>query len=142
MQAQFKGDVAKLDEAIAALDPVVALLSLIQITGDRTLLHTLKDEFDPYPYSYEGLSSVGVTEAATRAFVDEMDTNLAHTAWVQCGEAHGYYRDKGKKVVLAVPRHNSHIWHVTRSPRTEDFVITRAPGAEPVQVREMDLLTI
>ena len=148
---------------------------------------TLKDEFDPYPYSYEGmlipgfpnfvfmgapysylvanhavvseqqvhyivellqwmvdegLSSVDVTEAATRAFVDEMDTNLANTAWVQCGDAHGYYRDKGKKVILAVPRHNSHIWHVTRSPRTEDFAVTRAPGAEPVQVREMDLLTI
>ena len=27
-----------LDTAIAALDPVVALLSLVQITGDRTLL--------------------------------------------------------------------------------------------------------
>ncbi|WP_420381795.1 NAD(P)/FAD-dependent oxidoreductase [Novosphingobium sp.] len=148
---------------------------------------TLKDAFDPYPYSYEGmlipdfpnfvfmgapysylvanhavvseqqvhyiiellqwmvdenLSSVDVTQAATRAFVDEMDTNLARTAWVQCGDAHGYYRDKGKKVILAVPRHNSHIWHVTRLPRTGDFTVKRVPGAEPVQVREPDLLTI
>ncbi|WP_428334759.1 hypothetical protein [Novosphingobium sp.] len=39
MLAQFNGDVAMLDQAIAELDPVVALLSLVQITGDRTLLH-------------------------------------------------------------------------------------------------------
>ena len=45
-------------------------------------------------------------------------------------------------MILAVPRHNSHIWHVTRLPRTGDFTVKRVPGAEPVQVREPDLLTI
>ncbi len=148
---------------------------------------TLKDEFDPYPYSYEGmlipgfpnfvfmgapysylvanhavvseqqvhyviellqwmvnegLSSVDVTAAATRAFVDEMDAGLANSAWVQCGDAHGYYRDKGAKVILAVPRHNSHIWHVTRSPRIGDFAVVRSAGAHPASEPELTLLTI
>ena len=137
---------------------------------------TLKQAFDPYPFSYEGmlipgfpnfvfmgapysylvanhavvseqqvhyaiellqwmvddgLSSVDVTEAATCAFVEDVDANLAKTAWVQCGNAHGYYRDHGRKVILAVPRHNSRIWHDTRSPRTGDFAVTPVPGHGP-----------
>jgi len=148
---------------------------------------TLKDAFDPWPFSYEGmlipgfpnfvfmgapysylvanhavvseqqvhyivellqwmvdegLSSVDVSAEATNAFVDEMDRKLAGTAWVQCGDAHGYYRDQGKKVILAVPRHNSHIWHITRSPRTEDFVVTQGTATEPAREPEMRLLTI
>lgn len=94
----------------------------------------------------EQLSSFDVTKAASDAFVSEVDTELQKTAWVQCGEAHGYYRDKGKagakKVILAIPRHNSRIWHDLRSPRTEDFQTTRAEGASPAAPREMEMLTI
>ena len=148
---------------------------------------TLKQAFDPYPFSYEGmlipgfpnfvfmgapysylvanhavvseqqvhyaiellqwmvddgLSSVDVTEAATRAFVEDVDANLAKTAWVQCGNAHGYYRDHSRKVILAVPRHNSRIWHDTRSPRTGDFTVTRRPEMGPAVEPEMAMLTI
>ena len=152
---------------------------------------TLKDAFDPHPFSYEGmlitgfpnfvfmgapysylvanhavvseqqvhyivellqwmvddhLSSFDVSQQATDAFIDDVDTNLAKTAWVQCGSAHGYYRDKGgdgqKKVILAIPRHNSRIWHDLRSPREEDFNVTRKDGDAPATQREMETLTI
>ncbi|HUD93328.1 NAD(P)/FAD-dependent oxidoreductase, partial [Sphingobium sp.] len=152
---------------------------------------TLKDAFDPHPFSYEGmlvtgfpnfifmgapysylvanhavvseqqvhyiiellqwmvddhLSSIDVTPEATKAFVDDVDANLANTAWVQCGSAHGYYRDKGgdgqKKVILAIPRHNSRIWHDLRSPREADFTATRRQGEAPAGQREMAMLSI
>lgn len=152
---------------------------------------TLKDAFDPHPFSYEGmlitgfpnfvfmgapysylvanhavvseqqvhyiiellqwmvddhLSSFDVTPQATRAFVDDVDANMASSAWVQCGSAHGYYRDKGgdgkKKVILAIPRHNSRIWHDLRSPREEDFAVTRSAESGPASAREMEVLTI
>jgi len=90
----------------------------------------------------EGLSSVDVTQEATRKFVDWADAELARTAWVQCGNAHGYYRDQGKKVILAIPKHNSKIWHDTRSPRTEDFHTTRREDLRPVRRPEMVVLTI
>lgn len=152
---------------------------------------SLKEVFEPHPFSYEGmlvtgfpnfvfmgapysylvanhavvseqqvhyivellqwmvdeeLTSFDVSQAATDAFVSDVDAELQKTAWVQCGNAHGYYRDKGqggaKKVILAIPRHNSRIWHDLRSPRTEDFSITRADGYQPAQPRMMDMLTI
>ncbi|WP_375195670.1 NAD(P)/FAD-dependent oxidoreductase [Sphingobium sp.] len=152
---------------------------------------TLKDAFDPHPFSYEGLlitgfpnfvfmgapysylvanhavvseqqvhyiiellqwmvddhlSSIDVSAQATRAFVDDVDADLARTAWVQCGSAHGYYRDRGddgsKKVILAIPRHNSRIWHDLRTPREEDFIVTREEGSAPMPSREMTMLTI
>jgi len=152
---------------------------------------TLRDAFNPHPFSYEGmlitgfpnfvfmgapysylvanhavvseqqvhyiiellqwmvddhLSSFDVTPEATKAFVDDVDANLAKSAWVQCGGAHGYYRDKGgdgqKKVILAIPRHNSRIWHDLRSPREADFATTRREGDVPVAARKMDMLTI
>ena len=159
----------------------------IRGTGGKTL----KDAFDPHPFSYEGmlitgfpnfvfmgapysylvanhavvseqqvhyiiellqwmvddhLSSFDVSRQATDAFIDDVDTNLAKTAWVQCGSAHGYYRDKGgdgqKKVILAIPRHNSRIWHDLRSPRIEDFAVTHKPDAAPAPQREMEMLSI
>jgi cation diffusion facilitator CzcD-associated flavoprotein CzcO len=159
----------------------------IRGTGGKTL----KDAFDPHPFSYEGmlitgfpnfvfmgapysylvanhavvseqqvhyivellqwmvddhLSSFDVSQEATQAFIDDVDTKLAKTAWVQCGSAHGYYRDKGahgqKKVILAIPRHNSRIWHDLRSPREEDFNVTRKDGDAPVAQRDMETLTI
>jgi cation diffusion facilitator CzcD-associated flavoprotein CzcO len=90
----------------------------------------------------EGLSSIDVTEEATRTFVDDVDANLQNSAWVQCGNAHGYYRDKGKKVILAIPRHNSRIWHDLRSPRQHDFDITRSEDLEPAIQPAMKMLTI
>ncbi|WP_116364096.1 flavin-containing monooxygenase [Parahaliea mediterranea] len=147
----------------------------------------LRHEFEPYPYSYEGmlvpgfpnfvlgggpysflvanhavvseqqmhyaiellqwmvddgLSSVDVTEEATRAFVEDVDSNLQQSAWVQCGNAHGYYRDQGKKVILAIPRHNSRIWHDLRAPRQGDFRVTQEAGRKPVAAPEMPMLTI
>jgi hypothetical protein len=90
----------------------------------------------------EGLSSVDVTQEATRAFVEDVDANLAKTAWVNHGNAHGYYRDKGQKVILAIPRHNSRIWHDLRHPRIEDFAVTRREDAADEAPREMAMLTI
>jgi cation diffusion facilitator CzcD-associated flavoprotein CzcO len=159
----------------------------IRGTGGRTL----KDAFDPHPFSYEGmlitgfpnfvfmgapysylvanhavvseqqvhyivellqwmvddhLSSFDVSPQATQAFIDDVDANLANSAWVQCGSAHGYYRDKGgdgqKKVILAIPRHNSRIWHDLRTPREGDFNVTRKQEAASVAHREMEMLTI
>ena len=152
---------------------------------------SLKDAFDPHPFSYEGmlitgfpnfifmgapysylvanhavvseqqvhyivellqwmvdeqLSSFDVTPEATAEFVNDVDSELQKTAWVQCGSAHGYYRDVGaggnKKVILAIPRHNSRIWHDLRSPRTEDFAVTHKPDAAPAPQREMEMLSI
>jgi 4-hydroxyacetophenone monooxygenase len=152
---------------------------------------TLKEAFEPHPFSYEGmlitgfpnfvfmgapysylvanhavvseqqthyviellqwmvddhLASFDVTPEATKAFVDEVDAELLKTAWVQHGSAHGYYRDKGatgaKKVILAIPRHNSRIWHDLRSPREADFNVTVREDAAPAPAREMEMLTI
>jgi 4-hydroxyacetophenone monooxygenase len=148
---------------------------------------TLKEVFEPYPFSYEGLlvhgfpnfifmgapysylvanhavvseqqvhyiiellqwmvddgiAAFDVTAAATRTFVESVDAELGNTAWVNHGNAHGYYRDQGKKVILAIPRHNSRIWHDLRSPRTEDFAVIRKAGAEPARPPEMAMLTI
>jgi 4-hydroxyacetophenone monooxygenase len=94
------------------------------------------------------LASFDVTPEATKAFVEDVDANLARSAWVQCGSAHGYYRDAGadgkKKVILAIPRHNSRIWHDLRSPRQSDFEVTKSPdAASAVQgERTMEMLTI
>ena len=92
------------------------------------------------------LSSFDVSQQATQAFIDDVDANLANTAWVQCGSAHGYYRDKGahgqKKVILAIPRHNSRIWHGLRSPRQGDFNVTRKDGEAPTTTGEREVLTI
>lgn len=88
------------------------------------------------------LAEIDVTAAATRAFVEDVDANLKKTAWVQCGSAHGYYRDQGKKVILAIPRHNSRIWHDLRQPRPADFQVVVRNDAVPAAEAEMPLLTI
>jgi len=90
----------------------------------------------------EELTSVDVTEEACKAFVEDVDRELAKTTWVQCGTAHGYYRHASGKVILAIPRHNSRIWHDLRSPRAEDFSVTRGAGAHPTRQREMPMLSI
>ncbi|HEY4547098.1 MAG TPA: NAD(P)/FAD-dependent oxidoreductase [Pedomonas sp.] len=152
---------------------------------------TLRQAFDPHPFSYEGLlitgfpnfvfmgapysylvanhavvseqqvhyiiellqwmvddklASFDVTSEATTAFVEDVDASLANSAWVQCGRAHGYYRDVGrdgkKKVILAIPRHNSRIWHDLRSPRQGDFAVEQREGALPEPSRPMQTLMI
>lgn len=90
----------------------------------------------------DGLSSVDVTEEATRAFVEDVDAELQNSAWVQCGDAHGYYRDQGSKVILAIPRHNSRIWHDLRKPREADFTVTRRDDMAPAGEPEVSMLTI
>lgn len=94
----------------------------------------------------EQLASFDVTPQATRAFVDDVDADLQKTAWVQCGSANGYYRDVGedgrKKVILAIPRHNSRIWHDLRTVREEDFEVTRKSDAQPAPTQEMAMLSI
>lgn len=141
---------------------------------------TLRDAFDPYPFSYLGvlipgfpnmvylggpyshlvanhavvseqqvhytiellqwmvderLASIDVSREATDRFVEEVDAELSQTVWANSGNAHGYYRDQGKKVVIGIARHNSHIWHDTRSPRAEDFEITQKADAGEDEVR-------
>jgi 4-hydroxyacetophenone monooxygenase len=148
---------------------------------------TLRDIFDPSPFTYEGmmvpglpnfmlaagpyshltanhavlgeqqvhyliellqtmvdedLATVEVTEEATRAFVEEMDRDLARSAWVNKGSANGYYRHASGKVVLAVPRHNSVVWHKLRTPRMEDYRVTRREGGAPAGTPAMDMLSV
>ena len=88
----------------------------------------------------EGLDSVDITEEATRAFVEDVDRDLAKTTWVNCEGAHGYYRHASGKVILAIPRHNSRIWHDLRVPRSEDFTVTKVGDGAPA--REMEMLSI
>jgi len=45
-------------------------------------------------------------------------------------------------VILAIPRHNSRIWHDLRSPREEDFAVTVREDAAPAPARKMEMLTI
>ncbi|MDD3799699.1 MAG: hypothetical protein PHE36_11055, partial [Novosphingobium sp.] len=90
----------------------------------------------------EDIASFEVTEEAARDFVETMDKDLARTAWVNKGTAHGYYRHASGKVILALPRHNSEIWHATRQPRMEDYRIAKRAGAEPEPRRELEPLSI
>ena len=81
------------------------------------------------------LASIDVSREATDRFVEEVDAELSQTVWANSGNAHGYYRDQGKKVVIGIARHNSHIWHDTRSPRAEDFEIRRKADAGEDEMR-------
>jgi hypothetical protein len=90
----------------------------------------------------EHLDSIEVSREATDAFVEDVEKDLARSTWVNCGNAHGYYRDEGKKVILAIPRHNSRIWQETRSPCTEDFIVHTRADAAPAEQPEMEVLSI
>lgn len=90
----------------------------------------------------EDLGSVDVSAEACRAFVDDVDRELAGTTWVNCANAHGYYRHSSGKVILAIPRHNSRIWHDLRQPRAEDFLVTKREDAAPAPARTMEMLSI
>jgi 4-hydroxyacetophenone monooxygenase len=94
----------------------------------------------------ENYTSIDVTEDAARSFVEDVDRELLNTAWVNHGNANGYYRDVGtdgaKKVILAIPRHNSRIWHDTRVPCPGDFNVKMRPGTMTAPTPEMEMLTI
>jgi cation diffusion facilitator CzcD-associated flavoprotein CzcO len=148
---------------------------------------TLRDAFDPFPFSYLGvliprfpnmvylggpyshlvanhavvseqqvhytiellqwmvdeqLETIDVSREATDRFVAEVDDELSRTVWANSGGAHGYYREQGQKVVLGIARHNSHLWHDTRSPRVEDFEVTYKPAREDPPVRGPERLSM
>ena len=90
----------------------------------------------------EDYSTFEVTEEAARGFVEEMDQDLVATAWVNKGTAHGYYRHPSGKVVLAIPRHNSEVWHKLRRPNLDDYNVVRKPDAHPAPARKMEALSI
>jgi len=83
-----------------------------------------------------------VSNEAAQAFLEEADSRLANTAWVNKGTTHGYYRHPSGKVVLAIPHHNSAIWRQLRRSNMEDFVLTKRPDAKPAPKREMEMLSI
>lgn len=90
----------------------------------------------------EDIQTYEVSAEAARAFVDEMDEALSHSAWVNKGSAHGYYYHPCGKVVLAIPRHNSEVWYELRQPKLADYRLTRKPDAQPAPRRELEALSI
>jgi len=110
-----------------------AVVSEQQIHYVLELLQTMVDE---------DLSAVEVSKEACSKFVEEADQALTHTTWVNKGTAHGYYRHASGKVIIAIPKHNSQIWHDLRQPRIEDMVVTKRKDAKPALVREKTALSI
>jgi len=91
----------------------------------------------------EDIAAVEPDVEATRAYNEWTQEKLYDTAWYRKGAAHGYYRhDDSGRIVIATPRHNSTIWHVTRAPKMEDFVVTKRPDAIPRAPRAMETLSI
>jgi len=135
-------------DAAGIPDRVIGALADI-FAGEIDFYHDVQrgDRFSVvYEMRYVDGEVAGSGRILAAEFVNDVDSELQKTAWVQCGSAHGYYRDVGaggnKKVILAIPRHNSRIWHDLRSPRTEDFAVTRKPDAAPAPQREMEMLSI
>lgn len=110
-----------------------AVVSEQQVHYLIELLQTMVDE---------DLAAVEVSEDACRAFVEDVDRELAKTTWVNKGTAHGYYRHASGKVIIAIPRHNSRIWHDLRQPRPEDFVFTRRADGEAAPEPTLEPLSI
>lgn len=80
----------------------------------------------------ENLASVDVTEAACRDYIAQNDKDIELSCWVNKGEAHGYYRHPGSgKVIIAVGRHNSEVWHETRVPKLDEF--KKTPSGKPAR---------
>lgn len=125
--------------ALSGMGPYSFLVANNAVVGEQhvhylvELLQTMVDE---------GLDSVEVTEEATQAFVEDVDRGLAKTTWVNSGPAHGYYRHASGKVILAIPRHNSRIWHDLRAPRMADFSVTRPQGAKAAPARKLEMLSV
>ena len=90
----------------------------------------------------EQLATFEITREAADAFVEEADRRLGQSAWANKGTAHGYYRHASGKVVLAIPYHNSVIWHQLRQPEMAHYAVTKRAGAETIAEREPELLEI
>jgi len=85
----------------------------------------------------ENLAAIDVHEDACAEYNQGVEQSLELTCWVNKGSAHGYYRHASGKVVLAIGRHNSEIWHDSREPKLEHFIQTasdkpaRMPANDP-----------
>jgi 4-hydroxyacetophenone monooxygenase len=85
----------------------------------------------------QNVSSVDVSEQACEEYNKGIEESLEMTLWVNKGSAHGYYRHASGKVVIAIGRHNSEIWHNTRVPNLQHFEMTtskqpaRVPANDP-----------
>ena len=90
----------------------------------------------------EDASAFDVTQEACRTFVEDCDRELAKTTWVNSGTAHGYYRHQSGKVIMAIPRHNSQVWHEMRSPVLSDFHLTKRPDSQAAAPREKTPLAV
>jgi cation diffusion facilitator CzcD-associated flavoprotein CzcO len=84
----------------------------------------------------ENVASIDVRDAACEEYNQGIAASLELTCWVNKGSAHGYYRHASGKVVLAIGRHNSEIWHDTRVPKLEDFAMK--PSDRPARVPAND----
>jgi len=110
-----------------------AIVSEQQVHYIIELLQTLVDE---------NASAFEVTQEACNAFVEDCDKALAKSTWVNSGTAHGYYRHQSGKVIMAIPRHNSQVWHEMRSPDLADFHLTKRAGAKENAPREKTPLAV
>lgn len=110
-----------------------AVVSEQQIHYIVELMQTMVDE---------DISTFEVTEAAAKDFVAEMDMSLSQSAWVNKGSAHGYYYHPCGKVVLAMPRHNSEVWHLLRQPDMSDYAVTKKVDVKSAPSRAMEPLSI
>lgn len=80
----------------------------------------------------ENLAAIDVREDACANYNKGIEESLELTCWVNKGSAHGYYRHASGKVVLAIGRHNSEIWHDSREPKLEHF--TQTTSDRPARV--------
>lgn len=90
----------------------------------------------------ENVSSLDVRAEACAEYNKGIAESLELTCWVNKGTAHGYYRHASGKVVLAIGRHNSEIWHDTRVPKLAHFTATSADEPRRVPANDPRKLSI
>lgn len=88
------------------------------------------------------LATVEVTDEACKAFLDDTYERIRHSTWANSGTAHGYYRHPSGQVVIAMPRHNSMVWHALRQPRMADYRVTSKSAAAPAPKKPDMVLNI
>ena len=71
----------------------------------------------------EDLATMEVTEQACADFNEMLQERLENTIWMQSGTAHGYYRHKTGKIVLAFPGPNVEYWKMLRRPDMADYAV-------------------
>lgn len=90
----------------------------------------------------DNVASVDVREEACIEYNDAIAKSLELTCWVNKGSAHGYYRHESGKVVLAIGKHNSEIWHDTRIPNMDHFAKTPSNKPQPEPANPSHTLSI